>query len=80
MCIRDRGRTSGPPVGSQDGANDGGLLSQIGSGLEGLFQPAKGRRMSVGQAVVRSAATSAARSVGNAITRSILRGLTGGMK
>jgi DNA helicase HerA-like ATPase len=72
-----QGRTSGAPVGEKE--EEGGILSQIGSSLGGLFKPQKGR-MSVGQAAVRSAATSVARTVGNAIAREIVRGITGAIK
>jgi uncharacterized protein len=78
LQARAQGRTSGPPVGS--GEAEGGLLSQIGSGLENLFRTTKGKRPSVAQSAIRSAATSAARTVGSAIAREILRGFTGGVK
>ncbi len=73
---RAQSRTSGAPVGAGD---DSGILSKIGSGLEDLFKP-QGKRMSLGQAVVRSATTSVARTVGSTIAREILRGITGGLK
>jgi len=76
LQARAQGRASGAPVGAQQ---DGGLLSQIGSGLGELFKP-QGRRMSLGQAALRSAATSAARAVGTAIAKEIVRGITGVMK
>ena len=78
LQARAQGRTSGAPVGS--GEPEGGLLSQIGSGLEDLFRTTKGKRPSVAQSAIRSAATSAARTVGSAIAREILRGITGGVK
>ena len=76
LQARTQQRTSGAPVGANE---DGGILSKIGAGLEGLFRP-QGKRMSVGQAAIRSATTSAARTVGSAIAREILRGITGGLK
>ena len=75
LQARTQQHASGAPVGGQNG----GVLSQIGAGLEGLFRP-KGRRMSIGEATVRSAATSVTRDVTNAVTKAILRNLTGGMK
>ena len=75
LQARTQQHASGAPVGGQNG----GVLSQIGAGLEGLFRP-KGRRMSIGEAAVRSAATSVTRDVTNAVTKAILRNLTGGMK
>jgi uncharacterized protein len=77
LQARAQGRTSGAPVG--ENAPEGGVLSQIGSSLEGLFRP-KGKRSSVAESAIRSAATSAARTVGSAIAREILRGITGGVK
>jgi DNA helicase HerA-like ATPase len=77
LQARVQGRTTGAPVA--EGGDQGSLLSQIGAGLGGLFQP-RGRRMSVGEAVVRSAATSLSRDVTNAVTKAILRGITGGTK
>jgi len=79
LQARAQQHASGAPVGGQNGSQDGGLLSQIGSGLQGLFHP-KGRRMSIGEAAMRSAATSVTRDVTNAVTKAILRNLTGGMK
>lgn len=76
LQARAQQRASGAPVGAND---DSGVLSKIGSGLEDLFRP-QGKRMSIGQAVVRSATTSVARTVGGAIAREILRGITGAMK
>jgi hypothetical protein len=76
LQARAQQRAAGAPVGAND---DSGLLSKIGSGLGDLFHPT-GKRMSIGQAVVRSATTSVARTVGSAIAREILRGITGGMK
>jgi len=76
LQAKAQGRASGAPVGAQD---EGGILSKIGAGLGELFKP-QGKRMSVGQAVVRSAAQSAARTVGSAIAREIVRGITGAMK
>jgi hypothetical protein len=76
LRAKAQGRTSGAPVGEHD---EGGILSKIGSGLGDLFKP-QGRRMSIGQQVVRSAATSAAHTVGSAIAKEILRGITGGLK
>ena len=73
---RAQARTTGAPVGSND---DSGILSKIGAGLEGLFRP-QGNRMSLGQAVVRSATTSVAREVGHAIAKEILRSVTGSVK
>jgi hypothetical protein len=64
-------------VGSHE--EQGGLLSQIGAGLHNLFR-STGKRPSIAQSAMRSAATSAARSVGSAIAKEILRGVTGGMK
>ncbi|WP_374546816.1 helicase HerA-like domain-containing protein [Rhodoblastus sp.] len=75
---RTQDRTSGAPVG-QDAQGGGGILSQIGSSLEGLFR-SSGKRPSVAQSAIRSAATSAARQVGSAIAKEILRGITGGVK
>ena len=63
-------------MGSTDAS---GILSKIGAGLEGLFRP-QGNRMSLGQAVVRSATTSVAREVGHAIAKEILRSVTGSVK
>ncbi|MDI9849093.1 DUF853 family protein [Rhodoblastus sp. 17X3] len=77
LQAKAQGRTSGPPVGSNE--EEGGLLSQIGAGLQDLFR-SKGKRPSIAQSAIRSAATSAARSVGSAIAKEILRGVTGGMK
>jgi uncharacterized protein len=77
LQAKAQGRTSGPPVGSNE--EQGGLLSQIGAGLQDLFR-SKGKRPSIAQSAMRSAATSAARSVGSAIAKEILRGVTGGMK
>ncbi len=80
LQARAQNRTSGPPVAAgQPNAADSGLLSKIGSGLDDLFRP-QGKRMSLGQAVVRSATTSVARTVGSTIAREILRGITGAMK
>ncbi len=76
LQARAQQRAGGAPVGAND---ESGILSKIGSGLEDLFRP-QGKRMSIGQAVVRSATTSVARTVGGAIAREILRGITGGMK
>jgi DNA helicase HerA-like ATPase len=76
LQAKAQGRTTGAAVGQHD---EGGILSKIGAGLGELFEP-RGRRMSIGQAVARSAATSAARTVGSAIAREIVRGITGGMK
>lgn len=76
LQAKAQGRASGAPVGEQD---EGGILSKIGAGLGELFKP-QGKRMSVGQAAVRSAAQSAARTVGSAIAREIVRGITGAMK
>jgi DNA helicase HerA-like ATPase len=76
LQARTQQHASGAAV---DASQDGGLLSQIGSGLQGLFHP-KGRRMSIGEAAMRSAATSVTRDVTNAVTKAILRNLTGGMK
>lgn len=76
LQAKAQGRTSGAAVGSR---GDDGVLSRIGAGLSDVFKP-KGNRMSLGQAVARSAATSAARTVGSAIAREILRGVTGAMK
>ena len=77
LQARAQGRTSGAPVGANE--EEGGVLSQIGAGLENLFR-SKGKRPSVAQSAIRSAATSAARTVGSAIAREILRGFTGGVK
>jgi DNA helicase HerA-like ATPase len=77
LQARAQGRTSGEPVGSNE--EEGGLLSQIGAGLQNLFR-SQGKRPSIAQSAIRSAATSAARSVGSAIAKEILRGVTGGMK
>ncbi len=77
LQARAQGRTSGAPVGA--GAPEGGLLSKIGAGLGDLFQ-SQGKRPSLAQSALRSAATSAARTVGSAVAREILRGITGGMK
>ena len=77
LQARAQGRTSGGPVGANE--QEGGLLSQIGASLGGLFV-SKGKRPSVAQSAIRSAATSAARTVGSAVAREILRGITGGMK
>jgi DNA helicase HerA-like ATPase len=74
---RAQERTSGAKVGQNEG--EGGVFSQIGASLEGLFRP-KGNRPSIIQSAIRSAATSAARSAGSAIAKEILRGITGGMK
>ncbi len=73
---RVQSRAAGAPVGEDD---DSGILSKIGAGLEDMFK-SQGRRMSLGQAIVRSASTSVARTVGGAIARQILRGITGGTK
>jgi DNA helicase HerA-like ATPase len=77
LQAKAQGRTSGAPVGSNE--EEGGLLSQIGAGLQNLFR-SQGKRPSIAQSAIRSAATSAARSVGSAIAKEILRGVTGGMK
>ncbi|WP_296710020.1 helicase HerA-like domain-containing protein [Rhodoblastus sp.] len=77
LQARAQGRTSGAPVGSNE--EEGGLLSQIGAGLQNLFR-SSGKRPSIAQSAIRSAATSAARSVGSAIAKEIVRGVTGGMK
>jgi DNA helicase HerA-like ATPase len=76
LQARAQQRAGGAPVGAND---DSGVLSKIGAGLENLFHPS-GNRMSLGQAVVRSATTSVARTVGSTIAREILRGISGGMK
>jgi uncharacterized protein len=82
LQARAQGLATGGPVAQgepQAGGQDGGILSQISAGFEGLFRP-RGRRMSVGEAVVRSAATSITRDVTNAVTKAILRNITGGLK
>ena len=76
LQARAQGRASGAPVEAHE---EGGLLAKISEGLSGLFRP-NGKRPSIAQSAIRSAATSAARSAGTAIAREIMRGITGGMR
>lgn len=62
-------------------AGAGGLLGALKGALSGLFGPASGpgrKRMTAGEAVLRSAVQSAARTVGTKIGQEILRNILGG--
>lgn len=77
--ILQRRAAQGAAPAAENAPADGGLLSQIGGQLEGLFRP-RGRSPSIVESAARSAANTAARKIGSAIANQILRSITGGLK
>ncbi|GAB4399964.1 MAG: DUF853 domain-containing protein [Rhodoferax sp.] len=65
---------------AEGGASGSGLLGTIGGALGGLLGGGGGRRMSVGEQLFKSAASSIGREVGRQIIRGVLGGILGGRR
>jgi DNA helicase HerA-like ATPase len=79
--------TGSPAQSSQAGAlgdqtpdESGSVLDSLGSGLGSLLGGGGGRRASVGEQLIKSAASSIGREVGRQIIRGVLGGLFGGKR
>ncbi|GAB4216822.1 MAG: DUF853 domain-containing protein [Rhodoferax sp.] len=65
---------------AEDTAGGSGLLGAIGGALGGLLGGGGGRRMSVGEQLFKSAASSIGREVGRQVIRGVLGGILGGRR